>query len=1596
MTTFIRKTFLKTALSIWCIALLAMLMPRQAQCTQVITNKVADPGIVLTNESQLSRWEDKLSHWGMYDPYNDYLPELKTIMRYVNVPSNLAGIMTDMELRNKATLLTSAVTVAEIQEYFEYPKSMTAISKTCTLHHHESVSDMSKPNEPTQRVISEEVTLTCKEGNYNWENMDDDLKKRLAFNSSVLLESIFCETVGHDKENPFEGIMPTVFCDDLGYTHAVSVVRPEENQAEFFEQLVYAPLWNGTPVIISLRDTSSDEPYTHAVATALAYNEEKKAFYCYVSWGRNHLTNINGWYDLTDVVQFDFQTSGLSPTYRVENVVTLISPPVESENIGPCGENVVPVVGRVVDTLKRFDSLEGFTVSLGSESMKIKADGFFNFVVPAETTATLKVFDKNSSLVAQQVVTTGAFPSTENSPLAFEGEVASLVPSIQYISIAKEEVLSTIMFDANGGIGGKTVTLEVGTALTVPTVEREGYTFMGWSPVVPEMTPATDTTYTAQWKANQYTVTFDADGGSGGKVITQDYGTKLTAPTVTRDGYTFVAWLPAVPETVPAKDTTYVAQWKKNTVTPTLYTITFDANGGVGGTTVTQAAGTTLAAPTVTREGYTFVKWEPAVPATTPAQNMTYVAQWKENVVTPMLYTITFNANGGSGGKTVTQAAGTTLTAPTVTREGYTFVKWEPSVPATTPAQNMTYTAQWKKNTVTPTLYTITFNANGGVGGTTVTQAAGTTLTAPTVTREGYTFVKWEPAVPATTPATNTTYVAQWKKNTVTPTLYTITFDANGGTGGKSVTQAAGTTLTAPTVRREGYTFVKWEPSVPATTPATNATYVAQWKKNTVTPTLYTITFDANGGVGGTTVTQATGTTLTAPTVTREGYTFVKWEPSVPATTPAANTTYVAQWKENVVTPTLYTITFDANGGTGGKSVTQAAGTTLTVPTVTREGYTFVKWEPAVPATTPATNATYTAQWEKNTVTPTLYTITFNANGGVGGTTVTQAAGTTLTAPTVTREGYTFVKWEPAVPATTPATNATYVAQWKKSSVDLSLLNVTANFKKGQVTINGCFTQISGHLEIPEWIVRKDPKSGMDMQLMVVGIGNGAFQNQAKLEKVTLPNTITSIGKDAFKNCVSLDVNAIVMPNQSKLKVGKGAFTGCKVTAVTAVPGEPKAGMNVAGYKVATSVSGFKLNAKLGTWTATFKKPGTYEAVLFKPSAALKAVRINVGAFPIVTIKTDGADDKCSVKGAGAYLMGKKVSLSAKASKEKIFLGFYDEKGTRLTAPGQTKYSFVMLNKNVTVTAKFTVEKITIDTTAITQAQWRVGQHYTILLPVDAESGVKTVKAKLPNGLKLTKMMDKWYVTGSPKKAGAYSASFTVNTQQKKSLTKFAVITVAMEDVKVGVDLLKNTTFQLGVPTIGIPITAHSPSGIKSVKASKLPAGMKVQNVNGQWIVTGTPKKAGTYYVTLTITTKAGSKWVQVVPVIVAAYPTWMAGYYEGPMTYSWYEAGSEASDMLGYVIAEVNANGYVTVSAMLESEAYSIEHNVKAEVVNQTTNSITLRVPMHWYGPTGEYVATFTTDLVFEKRGEMITLMYRSNYSVTDYMTGVLSRGTK
>ena len=122
----------------------------------------------------------------------------------------------------------------------------------------------------------------------------------------------------------------------------------------------------------------------------------------------------------------------------------------------------------------------------------------------------------------------------------------------------------TITFDTNGGSAVAPITQDYGTAIAAPAnPTREGYTFMGWEPEIPTTMPAEDMTITAKWSINQYTVTFDTDGGSAVAPITQDYGTTITAPAdPTRGGYTFIGWDKAIPTTMPAGDMTIKAKWK--------------------------------------------------------------------------------------------------------------------------------------------------------------------------------------------------------------------------------------------------------------------------------------------------------------------------------------------------------------------------------------------------------------------------------------------------------------------------------------------------------------------------------------------------------------------------------------------------------------------------------------------------------------------------------------------------------------------------------------------------------------------------------------------------------------------------------------------------------------------------------------------------------------------------------------------------------------------------------------------------------------------------------------------------------------------------
>lgn len=230
-----------------------------------------------------------------------------------------------------------------------------------------------------------------------------------------------------------------------------------------------------------------------------------------------------------------------------------------------------------------------------------------------------------------------------------------------------------------------------------------------------------------------YTISYNANGGSGApssQTKYQNQNLTLSSTTPTRTGYTFLGWSTsstATSATYSAGGTytanasaTLYAVWKINT-----YTISYNANGGSGApSSQTKYYNQTLTLSTTkpTRSGYTFLGWSTSSTATsatyssggsyTSNSNATLYAVWSAN---PVTYTISYNANGGSGApssQTKTQGVNLTLSSVKPTRTGYTFLGWSTSSTATSATYSAggTYTANssatlyavWKSNP-TPT-----------------------------------------------------------------------------------------------------------------------------------------------------------------------------------------------------------------------------------------------------------------------------------------------------------------------------------------------------------------------------------------------------------------------------------------------------------------------------------------------------------------------------------------------------------------------------------------------------------------------------------------------------------------------------------------------------------------------------------------------------------------------------------------------------------------------------------------------------------------------------------------------------------------------------
>lgn len=517
--------------------------------------------------------------------------------------------------------------------------------------------------------------------------------------------------------------------------------------------------------------------------------------------------------------------------------------------------------------------------------------------------------------------------------------------------------------------------------------EREGYTFEGWNPEVPVAMSEQDFTTYAQWKKNSYPFYFLVDGDTtfAKEFAFQD---SVVVPSVDeKRGYTLTLDQ-EVPALMPADTVTINAVWTINNYP----FILMDGTDAVLDTMIAYASD--LVVTDLTKEGYTFEGWDPAIPTTMPDSAFASVAQWSVNkypfflmVDADTLYQAEIDYNEK-------------IVLPSFEGEkGYSLVLNE-QLPATMPADTVVITATWVQGVFPFVLM------DGAETLLDTMIAFGEPLVVDDLKEEGYTFNGWNPEIPATMPDSAFTAIAQWIVN-----KYPFVIVADEDTLFNAEIEYQ-TPITYTYDQKEGYTLALND-KVPDLMPAGSVTISASWKVNEHRFALLdgeSVVIDTVMGYGA---------ELSVSDLNREGFTFVGWSPEIPAAMPDSDFVATAVWGENqyYLTTIVDADTIDRKG--------YAYGEAIVIPAVVdREGYSF-SWLDKFPEVMPAEDVTVKGVYTANV---------YNFMVIVDGDTVKSVAFTfgedipVVVAPA--KEGYTFAGWGVEVPATMPASDLKLVASW--------------------------------------------------------------------------------------------------------------------------------------------------------------------------------------------------------------------------------------------------------------------------------------------------------------------------------------------------------------------------------------------------------------------------------------------------------------------------------------------------------------------------------------------------------------------------------------
>ncbi len=571
-----------------------------------------------------------------------------------------------------------------------------------------------------------------------------------------------------------------------------------------------------------------------------------------------------------------------------------------------------------------------------------------------------------------------------------------------------------VTFDINGGTGTMAdQTIEAGSAanLTANSFTKAGYSFTGWATVAegavvyPNNGSFTmgenSVTLYAKWSANNYTIIYNSNGGTGGTTITSehiyDVPKVLNNNGFSKTGYTFTGWGTSPTDTValysnqqsvsnlvtqPGGSITLYAVW-----TNTIYNIVFNPNGGAG--TMSNQPIAYLSADNLRQNNYTLVGNSFKGWATTQGNadagivafndGSSYTMSTPENKIlyavwTAGTYGITFypNAQGVSGSMPQQNLAfGQTasINDNAFSRVGYLFLGW-----ANTPtgAKAFDNGANFTMNTQSaglyakwdPIVYSVNYNANGGSSAPAPNAAVyDVEFVIPSAEpiRAGYTFLGWALSPTAGTfefetgqnvsnLSTNTgatvNLYAFWLPNT--NTTYKVEHYQENLTGGHTLYE---TTTQIGTTAEIGVAVYKTYQGFNS-----NTTHTSSFSSGLIIGngslilrvyydrTNYLVSFNANGGSTISAISGKYGASIVPPAnPVRAGYTFNGWLPLLPSTIPAGNLTVVAQWSAN-----QYNVVFNGNGATSGtmSSQSMAFGSSVVLGTNSfiKSGYSFIGW----------------------------------------------------------------------------------------------------------------------------------------------------------------------------------------------------------------------------------------------------------------------------------------------------------------------------------------------------------------------------------------------------------------------------------------------------------------------------------------------------------------------------------------------------------------------------------------------------------------------------------------------------------------------------